>query len=272
MRGPAWSGVSRPGHAGVVAIPPSAALGSFKAAGAALLELVLPGGCAGCGVDLPGDGRPALLCVRCRDELGVPARTAWPTPAPPGLPPPWAVADYDGGTRAAILAHKEDGRLALARPLGDALARAVSAGMGVTAGARQHRPVIGLVPVPSRPSAVRARGHDSTLRLTRRAAAVLRRDGVGVEVLPVVRVARRLVDQAGLDAQQRVANLDGALAVPPRFVRLVRGREVLVVDDVITTGASIAETARALRAAGADVIGASVVAATRRRQTPGLCL
>jgi len=88
----------------------------------------------------------------------------------------------------------------------------------------------------------------------------------------VVRVVRRLVDQAGLDARQRVANLDGALAVPHRFVRLVRGREVLVVDDVITTGASIAEVARALRAAGADVIGASVVAATRRRQTPGLCL
>jgi predicted amidophosphoribosyltransferase len=180
------------------------------------------------------------------------------------------VADYDGGVRAAILAHKEDGRLALARPLGDALARAGAAAIDV--GMHLSHPLVYLVPVPSRRAAVRARGHDSTLRLARRAAATMRRTGVDVEVLPVVRVVRRLADQAGLDAVERAANLDGALAIPAHLARLVRGREVLVVDDVITTGVSIAEAARALRVAGGEVVGAAVVAATRRRRPPGLCL
>jgi predicted amidophosphoribosyltransferase len=250
----------------------SAVAGSFAAAGAALLELVVAGGCAGCGIDAHADGRPLLLCRACRDGLAGPAAAAWPTPAPPGLPTPWAVADYAAGTRAAILAHKEEGRLALARPLGDALARAVTAALAPSADAGGRLPAVALVPVPSRRSAVRARGHDSTLRLTRRAAATVRREGAAAEVVPVVRVVRRLVDQAGLDARERAANLDGALSVPDRMAGLVRGRQVLVVDDVITTGASLAEAARALRVAGAVVIGAAVVAATRRRHAPGLCL
>jgi predicted amidophosphoribosyltransferase len=100
----------------------------------------------------------------------------------------------------------------------------------------------------------------------------VRRDGSGVEVLPVVRIVRGMVDQAGLDARARAANLGGALAVPRRFASHLHGRAVVVVDDVITTGASIDETARAVRAAGADVLCAAVVAATRRRRPPGLCL
>jgi predicted amidophosphoribosyltransferase len=203
--------------------------------------------------------------------LAGPARLAWPTPVPTGLPPPWAVADYDAAARGAILAHKEDGRFGLAAPLGDALARAVTAGVAAVSGGDITAPVA-LVPVPSRRTAVRARGQDATLRLTRRAARTARREGTDVEVLPVVRVVRGMLDQAGLDARERAANLGGALAVPRRLVPLVRGRAVVVVDDVITTGASIDETARALRAAGADVLCAAVVAATRRRRTPGLCL
>jgi predicted amidophosphoribosyltransferase len=242
------------------------------AAGAALLDLVLAGGCAGCAGQTGAGVRPSVLCPACRGELAGPARRAWPSPTPAGLPPPWGVADYDGGVRAAILAHKEDGRLSLAGPLGDALARAAAA--AVEAGTRSHlsRPAVHLVPVPSRPVAVRARGHDSTLRLARRAAATMRRAGVDVEVLPVLRIIRGLADQAGLDAVERAANLDGGLAVPAHLSRLVRGRHVLVVDDVITTGASIAEAARALRIAGGDVVGAAVIAATRRRLPAGLCL
>lgn len=246
----------------------STLVASLVAAGSALVELVLAGGCAGCG----GSPAGALLCQDCRVALDEPARPAWPTPAPPGLPPPWAVARYDGGTRAAVLAHKEDGRLALARPLGDALARAVRAALVARMQCDAHGNSVYLVPVPSRRAAVRARGHDSTLRLARRAAVTVRRDGIAVEVLPVLRVVRRLDDQAGLDVQQRAANLAGALVVPRRFVPLVHGRDVVVVDDVITTGASIREAARALRAAGGRVFGAAVVAATTRRLPPGLCL
>jgi len=241
---------------------------ALSATAAALLELVLAGGCAGCGADTP------TLCGDCCEVLSGPARLAWPTPVPAGLPVPWAVTAYDGPARAALLAHKEDGRLSLSGPLGDALARSVLAAVGDAprGGSAGRAPAVGLVPVPSRRAAVRARGHDPTLRLARRAARTVRRWGRDVEVLPVVRVARGLADQAGLDARERAANLDGALAVPDRLARLVDGRTVVVADDVITTGASINETTRVLRGAGADVVSAAVVAATRRRLPPGLCL
>ncbi|MGH8969597.1 MAG: phosphoribosyltransferase family protein, partial [Actinomycetes bacterium] len=105
---------------------------------------------------------------------------------------------------------------------------------------------------------------DPTARLARRAAAELRRAGVPARVAPVIRAVRRVADQAGLDAAARAANVGGALTVPRGLGRLVDGRRVVVVDDIITTGASLAESARALRASGADVVGAAVVAATAR--------
>src|SRR5688500_19239317 len=101
----------------------SLGLTRLRLAGAALLDLVLAGECAGCASD-SGDGA-SLLCPDCRLELTGPARPVWPTPVPAGLPATWAVADYDGAARGAILAHKEDGRYALVAPLGEALARSV---------------------------------------------------------------------------------------------------------------------------------------------------
>jgi predicted amidophosphoribosyltransferase len=74
-----------------------------------------------------------------------------------------------------------------------------------------------------------------------------------------------VADQADLTAADRAANLSGALRA--RFD--LRGSRVIVVDDVITTGATLAEAARALRAAGADVRAAAVVAATARRTSEG---
>lgn len=218
-----------------------------------LADLALPATCAGCGQ------APSTWCPGCAASLAGPARVARPDPCPPGLPTPWAVAVYDGVVRHALVAHKEHGRLGLARPLGAALARAAVAAAGADRG-----PLL-LVPAPSRPSAVRARGHDPTLRLARRAAAALRGQAVAAGVLPVLRVSGPLADQAGLTSAQRAANLSGALRVPGRFARLVAGRRLLLVDDIVTTGATLAEAARALRAAGGEVEASAVVAATARR-------
>jgi len=228
---------------------------------ATLSDLALPACCAGCSV---GD---ALLCPDCSHALAAPPGLRWPSPSPPGLPAPFAVADYDGPARAALLAHKEHGRRALATPLGAALARAIRAASGLQSGGEQREGdgALLLVPVPSTRAACRRRGHDPVRRMTLAAAAGLRRTGTPATVLPVLRQARAVGDQAGLSARDRAANLTGALAVPPALCRMVAGRTVIVVDDVVTTGATLAEAARALRAAAADVPAAAVVAATRRR-------
>ena len=210
-----------------------------------LLDLVLPGQCAGC-------REPAvLLCPDCRAALEAlnPGRTV-PDPFPAGLPRTCTAGPYEGLLRALLLAHKERGRLALTRPLGDLLGAAVGAlGAGDVV----------LVPVPSAPAAVRARGHDHALRLARAAAR-----GRGLHAAALLVPARRVADQSGLSAAGRAANLSGAL----RARRPLGGLPVVVVDDVVTTGATLVEAARALREGGARVRGAAVVAATQRRADP----
>ncbi|MCW2571622.1 MAG: utilization protein GntX [Frankiales bacterium] len=218
---------------------------------AALLDLVLPQPCAGCGA-------PAAWCSSCAHLLAEAARSPLgetrPDPVPQGFPRAAAAAVYDGAVRAAVLAHKERGRLALVRPLGQALAAAVVA----------LDPPRGFVlaAVPSSRIAVRQRGHDHALRLARSAARALGGPGRPVRVLPLLRPSRRVVDQSGLDAAARAANLAGGFQVcrqvPP-------GTCVVVVDDVVTTGATLAEATRALTAAGVAVHGAATVAATIRR-------
>jgi predicted amidophosphoribosyltransferase len=168
--------------------------------------------------------------------------------------------------RALVLGHKEHRQLALAGPLGDLLAQAVT-GLLADVGPDPGRVV--LVPVPSRPSSTRARGHDPTATITRIAAAVLRTRGLDVRRVALLRTRRGLADQAGLDAAGRAANLAGALRAHPagvaRLARAGRPVHLVVTDDVITTGATAAEAQRALAAVGLPPLGVAAVAATTRR-------
>lgn len=226
-----------------------------------LADLVLAAGCAGCGA------RPAgTICAGCRPVLDQPPALRWPTPVLPGLPPPWAVGEYSGVLRELLLAHKERGRLGLARPLGEALAASLTAALA-GCGGPEGAAVIA-VPMPSRPAAVRQRGHDATRRLARAAAAALRRQRVDLSVVPVLRMRSSAADQSGLGAQQRQQNLRGALLVPSRLRPLVAGARVVLVDDLVTTGASLAEAARVLRTHGAVVVASALVAATSRHHPP----
>ncbi len=217
-------------------------------------DLLLGSACVGCGE--PG----RVLCADCRTELPADAVEAWPTPTPPGLAPPFATGPYDGALRAMVVGHKERRLLGLTRPLGDLLATAVLAAAGPTA------PLL-LVPVPSRPAAVRARGHDPTLAMTRRAARSLRTMDRDVAVARLLRTRAGVADQAGLDADQRHVNLAGSMTCPAGAVRRHAGRRahVVVCDDVITTGATAREAQRALEATGLAVHAVAAVAATRRR-------
>ncbi|MEU4659656.1 ComF family protein [Streptomyces sp. NPDC023723] len=123
-----------------------------------------------------------------------------------------------------------------------------ASGSGPAAGMR--RPVL-LVPVPSARRAVRARGHDPVRRIALAAAGELRRTGTPARVAAVLRQRRAVADQSGLGSRQRSDNLAGALTVVPGGARLLcDGGPVVLVDDLMTTGASLAEAARAVRAAG----------------------
>ncbi|MFE7615415.1 ComF family protein [Streptomyces sp. NPDC057496] len=210
--------------------------------------LILPVSCGGC------DRPRAELCEECRAELldGAPRRVR-PVPEPAGLPVVHAAAAYEGAVRAVLLAHKERGALGLAGALGKALAGAVRAGAGRAGG---DGPLL-LVPVPSARRAVAARGHDPTRRIALAAAGELRRGGTGAGVAAVLRQRRPVADQAGLGARQRQVNLAGALEVVAGGERLLGAGRVVLVDDLLTTGASLAEAARAVNAAGGHAAAVS---------------
>jgi predicted amidophosphoribosyltransferase len=211
----------------------------WAALGEAVLDLVVPQQCAGCRA--PG----TAWCPGCR------AAAAGQAVAVPGLLPVWAAAPHRGPAGRAVAAFKDDGARRLASPLADLLAAAVLLG----AAQRPAGPVW-LVPVPARRAARRARGGDHMRVLAGLAARRLRRAGVPGHRLDVLGHVRASRDQVGLGRAARRANVAGTLAAAgPLPAGLL-----VVVDDVTTTGATLAEAARALRAAGAagPVRGATI--------------
>ena len=223
-----------------------------------LLELAAPSGCGGCGVS------GTRWCDACATTLSdTPPRRWRPTPCPPGMPPTWAGPAYDGVVRAAVVAWKEQDRVDLGRPLAAALLRSVEAALG---GSPAHLAALGagepvaVLPAPSARRSTRARGRAPVLEL-----AV---DAVGREaVVDLLHLTRTVRDQAGLGAAARAANLAGAVRLRPYAEGRIRHLPCVVVDDVVTTGATLAECARALRTAGAGPVVAATVAATARRAT-----
>ena len=196
--------------------------------------VLFPVECAGC--DSPDRG----LCGECLAALH-----PLPTPrlGPDGLSVVTALG-YEGRVRRVILALKEQGRTdvaaVLARPLEAAISRA-----------REKHPHAELALIPTSVRAYRRRGYDPVWLIVRR---------IGLRP-PRVLVPRRATSrQKTLGAAERGSNLSGALVAVSRL----EGRSFLLVDDVMTTGATLGEAARAIRAAGGDVVGAATLAFTKR--------
>ena len=224
---------------------------------AAAGDLLLGSRCPGCAEAAWG------LCPACRAEVARhrPALTR-PEPCPAGFPRTVTSAPYERVLRGVIIAHKERQALGLTPYLGERLAMSVTALLSLDPGRTRGRR-IAVVPVPSATAAVRARGFDATWALARVAARRL--TGRHATVATRALAQRRGVgDQAGRSAAERAANLRHGLVLRP-----VRPPELVVlVDDLVTTGASLTEAARVLSSAGADVLGAATVAATVRLRRP----
>ncbi|ATD71884.1 MULTISPECIES: ComF family protein, partial [Gordonia] len=214
---------------------------------AAAADLVFPLVCGGC-------GRPGTpWCPRCDrawHDVPVAARPR----IPPGVPV-WALGRYRGPHRQGIIAVKEHDRRDLIPPLGAALAHAVRvlAGWGEMPDADR----LTLIPAPTRRMSARRRGGDRVTAIAEHAAPLL---GSRVVVTPLLVTSATARDSAGLDARARARNLAGAVRLragpcPPL------GGAALLIDDVITTGATAAESVRVLRAAGVGVAAVVVLAA-----------
>ena len=208
-----------------------------RAGRAGFIELVLPRACAGCGA--PGQ----LLCRNCRVVLAQPPRRI--TPRADVLAPVYSCGGYGGPHREVILEMKERNNRAI-RPHIAAVLQAALETLQAR-GEFSHRVV--LVPAPTRARSARLRGGDPMTQLCL---------GSGFPVIEAVCLASSMPDQSGLNRDDRLHNVRGNV----QLVRPVpRGAEVVVVDDVITTGATLAATVDTLTFAGADVAGCVVLAA-----------
>jgi ComF family protein len=204
-----------------------------------LLDLFFPDRCVVCG----GDG--GLLCATCRARL-----RPYPAEAPtPGLDASAVAWIYDGVVRRAIHGMKYRRRRRVAVALGDALASALAA-----------PPADALIPVPLHADRLAERGFNQAEELARRLG---QRWGLPVCAVGLAR-ARDTGHQARLSRRERHQNVVGA------FVWVGPGRppaRALLVDDVLTTGATLAACAEALRAAGAHEVRAVALARSLGRDT-----
>jgi predicted amidophosphoribosyltransferase len=228
---------------------------------AGLVDLVLPAECAGCGAD-----RIPLrygVCAECVADLeGLVPGPSRPSPVPPGLPPCTALGPYDGVLREVLLGYKERGRHGLAVPLGALLADVVASATG-------GAPVgVLLLPVPATARAARARHGDHMWRLARRTADRLRRAGWPTAVARPLRALPR-PDSVELDAAGRAAAAESAFRLragrEAALRRVAAGRRVIVLDDIVTTGVTLAAVTQCLTSVDVPVDGAAVIAATRLR-------
>ncbi|MDJ0349874.1 phosphoribosyltransferase family protein [Cryobacterium sp. PH29-G1] len=206
-------------------------------------SVLLPTECSGCGaVD-------RALCAACRVALRPAVHSVTRDDAVI-----WSALTYEGVARHVISAYKDGGRTdaaaALAAPLRAAVVAALAAHPDdVDCSTRRG---IQLVTIPSSSQAWRERGYHPVDALLHRA---------GLHPVAALTQRREALDQVGLGRAERVANKSNSLIAR----RPLAGTRVLLVDDIVTTGATLLEARRAVFAAGGTVIALATLAETRRR-------
>ncbi len=208
-------------------------------------DLVLGSTCVGCATP----GRP--LCRACEDALPRRGRPAWPTPTPPGLAPPFAAGAYDGRAQGHGQRSTRSTRPSRWRPRSDGCSPTSS----TTCSRTSSTPVLGhraraLVPVPSRPRWCVPAATTRCSGSTRAAARRLRQHGVDARVCRLLVSRSQVADQSALGAagtSREPRRLDACRRAAAAVERSGAGLTV-VVDDVLTTGATAREAQRALEA------------------------
>lgn len=229
-------------------------------------RVLVPEQCPGCGV------WDVALCPGCRAGLDGPVRRVEQgaprlDDALHGPLPTWAVAAYAGPVRAAVVAWKDRGRADLG-PVLVAVAERAAGELASTLDEVVGGTQVLVVPVPSGPGARRRRGADLVADLAAAVGRGSRSAGQDALVAPVLTHRRRGVrDQVGLGARARGRNTAGRFGL--RGTPAVEDRWCLLVDDVLTTGSTLAACAHVLSRSGARVIGAFVLAATPAPALPG---
>lgn len=228
------------------------------------LGLLYPPACMACH---GAASAPDALCPACWRQVRFIERpwcerlgTPFAQDLGPGLLSPEAIADPPVWARARAVASFEEGparqlvyrlkyydRMEIARPLGRWMARA---------GAELLEEADLLVPVPLHRWRLASRQFNQSMAL---AASVSELCGVPVEAQALARV-KRSAPQVGLSRIQRAANMQGAFRVAPEHRHLVADRRIVLVDDVLTSGATSNAAARVLLRAGAAQVDLLVFA------------
>ena len=229
------------------------------------MRLVYPPQCLGCGTLVD---RPHALCPLCWGETPIITgltcdRCGQPLPGTEAEeetvecddclrhPPPWqrgrAALLYDGGARRLILQFKHGDRLDLARPLGHWLHRAASPLL---------RPGLLVAPVPLHWTRLARRRYNQSALLSAEVARL-----AGLRHVPdLLQRRRRTPSQEGRSRSEREENITAAFRLTPRHHALLQNAEVLLIDDVMTSGATLAEACASLRAAGCAEVSVAVLA------------
>lgn len=242
-----------------------AAVGSR--AGRVAADLLAPPVCAACQRRI---GTPEALCPTCWaevgfisvprcDVLGIPLRYAPAGESGRALVSAAAVADppdYDRARAATVFGAVVKRLVHTFKYHDQHHARRLFSRWMVAAGRDVLADADVLVPVPLHPWRLIARRFNQSAIL---ATEIARETGLPIDAVSLVRV-KRTPQQAQLSAIERRANMQGAFKVPKRLAGRVAGRRIVLVEDVITTGATVNACARALKSAGAARVDVLAIA------------